>query len=139
MLVVGMLLVSRSSGGIPIRAPPFPRPELSIGRRFLCAQSAPKRKKSRALVHGEESSSWRPRLRARRYGLGALNVGRPNSAVKANEFGIIFPQMRDQVVERQEGMTDMGFGPVDEDAALRTDEDIARIEIGMAQGVWNAC
>ena len=46
--------------------------------------------------------------------------------------------MRDQVFKRQEGMTDMGFGPVDEDAALGTNEDIARIEIGMAQRVWNA-
>ena len=32
----------------------------------------------------------------------------------------------------------MGFGPVDEDATLGTDEDITRIEIAVAQRVGNA-
>src|SRR6266436_9420947 len=46
--------------------------------------------------------------------------------------------MRDEVFKCQEGVTDMGFRPVDEDAAFGTNEDIARIEIAVAKCVRNA-
>ena len=71
-------------------------------------------------------------------GLPRLCVRRPDGVFESSECGIIFPQMRDEVFKSQEGVTDMGFSPVDEDAALGTNEDIARIEIAVAQGVRNA-
>src|SRR5260370_38980927 len=68
-----------------------------------------------------------------RNGLPAPNVGRSDSVFESSQFGIIFAKMRDQVFECQEGMTDVGFSPVDEHAALRTKDDIAGIEIAVTQ------
>ncbi len=71
----------------------------------------------------------------RRAALPPARVGRSQVILEGNDGWIVFSQVREEVFEREEGVTDVGFGPVDKGATLRSHNDVAGIEVTVPERI----